>query len=339
MQTNYDVIVIGGGASGMMASVFSARNSFSTLVLDHNEKLGKKLFITGKGKCNLTNNSSIETHLNNIITNSKFMISALNQFSPQDVMAFFEENGLFLDPVSFEKTDSDGFVVVELSKLESDSRVTFDQSLMLVNTEYMLISGFEPQLAEYKNTGVYMNSCMTEAYAELSAAVREIFGEKLYVSSWYRTAEEQEQLYLDDPDTATKVGASEHQTGLALDVYVAYFAGDAFIKSEEGRFVNSESWKYGFIIRYPSFGEDETGIRFEPWHIRYVGQPHANIIYNNHLTLEEYILSMKVGEWYESCGYLISRQPMSSDSLILPNDFDECIISPDNTGYYIVTVK
>ena len=96
MQTNFDVIVIGGGASGMMASIFSARNGNSTLVLDHNEKLGKKLYITGKGKCNLTNNSSIETHLNNTITNSKFMFSALNQFSPQDAMAFFEENGLKL---------------------------------------------------------------------------------------------------------------------------------------------------------------------------------------------------------------------------------------------------
>lgn len=96
MQTNYDVIVIGGGASGMMASIFSARNGNSTLVLDHNEKLGKKLYITGKGKCNLTNNSSIETHLANTITNSKFMFSALNQFSAQDTIEFFEENGLKL---------------------------------------------------------------------------------------------------------------------------------------------------------------------------------------------------------------------------------------------------
>ena len=96
MQTNFDVIVIGGGASGMMASIFAARNGRSTLVLDHNEKLGKKLYITGKGKCNLTNNSPIETHLNNTITNSKFMFSALNQFSPQDTMEFFEENGLKL---------------------------------------------------------------------------------------------------------------------------------------------------------------------------------------------------------------------------------------------------
>lgn len=96
MQKHYDVIVIGGGASGMMSSIFAGRNGFSCLVLDHNEKLGKKLYITGKGKCNLTNNSSIETHLNNIMTNSKFMYSALNAFSPQDTMEFFEENGLNL---------------------------------------------------------------------------------------------------------------------------------------------------------------------------------------------------------------------------------------------------
>ncbi|MBR6778784.1 MAG: NAD(P)/FAD-dependent oxidoreductase [Clostridia bacterium] len=96
MQKDYDVVIVGGGASGMMASIFSARNGFKTLVLDHNEKLGKKLYITGKGKCNVTNNSSIETHLINIITNSKFMFSALNQFSPQDTIQFFEDNGLKL---------------------------------------------------------------------------------------------------------------------------------------------------------------------------------------------------------------------------------------------------
>ncbi|MBE5741293.1 MAG: NAD(P)/FAD-dependent oxidoreductase [Clostridiales bacterium] len=96
MQTNYDVIVIGGGASGMMASIYANRNGYTTLVIDHNEKLGKKLYITGKGKCNLTNNSSIENHLLNTVTNSKFMYSALNAFSPQDTMEFFEENGLKL---------------------------------------------------------------------------------------------------------------------------------------------------------------------------------------------------------------------------------------------------
>jgi D-alanyl-D-alanine carboxypeptidase len=136
---------------------------------------------------------------------------------------------------------------------------------------------------------------MIDAYAQLSGVVKELTGNKLYVSSDLRTREEQEALYREDPATATIPGASEHQSGLALDVYVAYYAGDAFLKSPSGRFVNTHAHHYGFIIRYPAYGEEITGIRFEPWHIRYVGAPHARVIYNNQLTLEEYILSFEVG--------------------------------------------
>lgn len=96
MSEIYDCIIIGGGASGMMASIFSAKNGYKTLVLEHNEKLGKKLYITGKGRCNLTNNSSIENHLENIVTNSKFMYTALYSFTPKMVMEFFENSGLKL---------------------------------------------------------------------------------------------------------------------------------------------------------------------------------------------------------------------------------------------------
>ena len=96
MMDIYDCIIIGGGASGMMASIFSAKNGYDTLLLEHNEKLGKKLYITGKGRCNLTNNSSIENHLQNIVTNSKFMYSALYNFPPNKVMEFFSDAGLRL---------------------------------------------------------------------------------------------------------------------------------------------------------------------------------------------------------------------------------------------------
>ena len=256
-----------------------------------------------------------------------------------NIFVFLEESGAFLTPVKLEKYENVGdFKKYSLSDIEKDERVTFDQSLMLINTEFMLAEDFEADIAEYKTTDVYMNSCMIEAYGRLSQAVSEKFDKRLYVSDDFRTEEEQEQLYAEMPDTATKPGASEHQSGLALDVYAAYFAGDGFIKSPVGRFVNSECYKYGFIIRYPSFGEEVTGIRYEPWHIRYVGEAHANIIYNNRLTLEEYILSFEVGEWYVSDGYLISRIELG-DSISLPESFEECVISPDNTGYYIVTVK
>ena len=96
MTEIFDCIIIGGGASGMMASIFAAKNGFNTLILEHNEKLGKKLYITGKGRCNLTNNSSIENHLEHIVTNKKFMYTALNAFSPKMVIDFFTDAGLKL---------------------------------------------------------------------------------------------------------------------------------------------------------------------------------------------------------------------------------------------------
>ena len=141
MQTNFDVIIIGGGASGMMASIFAARNGNSCLVLDHNEKLGKKLYITGKGKCNLTNNSSIETHLNNIITNSKFMYSALNAFSPQDAMQFFEDNGLKLRTERgnrvFPDSDKSSDVIKTLEKAMQNYgvKISLNQEIKSVSKE------------------------------------------------------------------------------------------------------------------------------------------------------------------------------------------------------------
>ena len=257
-----------------------------------------------------------------------------------NIFVYSETEGWFRSPIKVEVISPQNLKAYSIAELNLDTRVKFDQSMMLVNTKYMLQEGFVPDVAEYKDTTVYMSRCMLESFAALSAAVKDKTGNKLYVSSDLRTIEEQEELYREDPLTATVPGASEHQTGLALDVYVARFAGDGFIKSSSGRFVNSHAHEYGFIIRYPSYGESVTGIRFEPWHIRYVGAPHASVIYNNHTTLEEYIESLEVGEWYLIDGYLVSRQSANiEETLILPESFHSCVISPDNTGCYIVTVK
>ena len=254
------------------------------------------------------------------------------------IYAFSEGLGWFRTPVEIESVEKTNFVERTVVELLADERVSFEQSLMLINTTYPLSEGFIPDVLEYKDTTVFMSRPMIDAYAALSAAVTERTGKKLYVSSDLRTREEQETLYREDPTTATLPGASEHESGLALDVYVVYYAGDAFLKSPSGRYINSHAHEYGFIIRYPSYGEDITGIRYEPWHIRYVGAPHASVIYNNHITLEEYILSFEIGEWYEIDGYLISRQEIR-DTVVMPEDFESCIISPDNTGCYIITVQ
>ena len=88
------VIVVGGGAAGMMAAIWAARNNNQVVLIEQNEKLGKKLFITGKGRCNFTNACDIEDLFSNVVTNSKFMYSSFYSFSNQQVMDFFEELGL-----------------------------------------------------------------------------------------------------------------------------------------------------------------------------------------------------------------------------------------------------
>ncbi len=89
-----DTIIIGGGAAGCFAAVWAARMGKSVVLFDKNEKLGRKLRITGKGRCNVTNNSSMEEHMKNIPVNPRFLYSSFSAFGAEDTMAFFEELGV-----------------------------------------------------------------------------------------------------------------------------------------------------------------------------------------------------------------------------------------------------
>lgn len=88
------VIVVGAGAAGMMAAITAARNNHKVILLEKNEKAGKKIFITGKGRCNFTNAGDSEDLMNSVVTNRKFLYSAFSGFSNYDAMGFFDELGL-----------------------------------------------------------------------------------------------------------------------------------------------------------------------------------------------------------------------------------------------------
>ena len=89
-----NVIVIGGGAAGMMAAIMSARNGNNVTILEKMRSMGRKLSITGKGRCNITNATDMENFMKNVPGNGKFLYSAFSQFTNQDVINFFNEIGV-----------------------------------------------------------------------------------------------------------------------------------------------------------------------------------------------------------------------------------------------------
>lgn len=121
---------------------------------------------------------------------------------------------------------------------------------------------------------------------------------ELYVGSAYRAYRNQEVIYYNrvkqlgyDDGYSQMAGASEHQTGLAVDVvsgdYKRVFEVE-FGETREGVWLRENCARFGFILRYPQDKEDITGIRYEPWHLRYVGEEAAAYIMDNGLTLEEF---------------------------------------------------
>ena len=92
----YDGIVIGGGPAGMFAAITAAQQGQKVLLLEKNDRLGKKLLITGKGRCNVTNDCAAQEILQNIPRNSRFLYSAMNAFPPEKIKSFFEEYGCAL---------------------------------------------------------------------------------------------------------------------------------------------------------------------------------------------------------------------------------------------------
>ncbi len=89
-----EIAVVGGGAAGLAAAIFAARAGGTVTLFEKNEKTGRKLRITGKGRCNVTNNCEINEFLQNVPTNPRFLYSALNRLSPSDTMELFEELGV-----------------------------------------------------------------------------------------------------------------------------------------------------------------------------------------------------------------------------------------------------
>ena len=125
------VIVVGGGAAGMMAAMAAVDSGARVCLVEKNEKLGKKLFLTGKGRCNVTNAAEADTFFQNVCTNSKFLYSAYYGFDNQAVMTFLEKAGC---PLKTER----GARVFPLSDHSSDVIAAFQRELKKRDVEILL---------------------------------------------------------------------------------------------------------------------------------------------------------------------------------------------------------
>lgn len=119
-MTNYDTIIIGGGPAGMMATISSSYYGFNTLLIEKNKRLGKKLAGTGGGRCNVTNNGTLEELIDGIPGNGLFLYSVFSQFDNHDIIHFFQENGVKLKEEDhgrmFPTTDKSRTIIEALEK-------------------------------------------------------------------------------------------------------------------------------------------------------------------------------------------------------------------------------
>jgi len=198
------------------------------------------------------------------------------------------------------------------SSIEKEAPINYRDPysyFVLVNREHGLETNFSPSdlrrlnVLDYTGspaTTMYMRDTAARAVENLFQAASDEAGLVLLARSAYRSYEEQGQLYDDLVNQLGYVeanrmvglpGHSEHQTGLALDVaaYASSYIGVPFGYTTHSQWLAENAHRFGFIIRYPEGREAETGVMFEPWHIRYVGVEAATEIYENNWILEEFL--------------------------------------------------
>ncbi|MBL4936584.1 M15 family metallopeptidase [Clostridium sp. YIM B02515] len=182
--------------------------------------------------------------------------------------------------------------------------------LLLVNRNHQLEKDYAPRNLVKAEVSFLSSSSNEEMLMQKNAAdaLKEMFdaadkqGLRLFGVSAYRSFASQQSLYNEKLKSRGKSyvdsyvafpGESEHQTGLAIDIRGTVSAYNANIKdfgqTKEGTWIRNNAQNFGFIIRYPKGKEIITGYRYEPWHIRYVGQDVAEKIKESNIVLEEYV--------------------------------------------------
>ncbi|AKR13081.1 VanY-A/VanY-F/VanY-M family D-Ala-D-Ala carboxypeptidase [Bacillus thuringiensis] len=267
--------------------------------------------------------------------------------------------GFYISPLFQKEIDvkiaekDDKEKAANIKKIEVTEEQIYKGDLLLVNKDYSV----KEDSVRSDIINVAQNSELVRGYGVLDRNIRlskDIVNKFLNVidaagkesvnhfliSSGYRDFQEQRQLYEEmGSDYALPPGYSEHNLGLSLDVGSTQ---EKMEKAPEGKWIEENVWKHGFVLRYPKNKSNITGIQYEPWHIRYVGLPHSAIMQEKKFTLEEYLDFLKekkeISTNVEGEEYKVSYYKVSNNTTINVPINQHYEISGNNMDGVIVTV-
>lgn len=217
------------------------------------------------------------------------------------VIVVFQSDLISVDQAMYWGKDALSRTVDALAEFFTGVQSRLDEDkvdLLLVNESHPLPDDYDPgelvnlyeqpRSFQLARADLYLTSETFEAAERMFAAAAKEGLTGYILTSAYRSREKQETIYQEsEPGLAQKPGCSEHETGLAFDVTVRRDSGD-FSDTPHCQWLLRHCHEYGFIQRYPEGKEDITGISYEPWHYRYVGEQAARSIHRARCTLEEY---------------------------------------------------
>ena len=250
----------------------------------------------------------------------------------------------------------------DLILVNADHKYIFSNTPTVVSPEE-LVSVYSHKTASYKvkDINVQLNLSIIDSLNKMMDEFKKATGNtSVMIVSAFRGEEEQQTVLeskisqygeADGKQIASQPGCSEHHSGYAFDFTLLNDKGKTAEYDGTGdcKWIAENCYKYGFILRYPDGKTDITGIKYEPWHFRYVGNPHAKYIFDHQLTLEEYITLLKKytynGESLSASdsdgqNYEIYSVPVDAKDpkIVVPKDA-EYTLSGNNIDGIIVTVK
>lgn len=269
--------------------------------------------------CSKSQNDNIENNLISFFTNDEINFIIDNDIKENDLKPYLEFSSFnlynFFEYENVRKEKNLTYIQAlntinypnYYQKYFLPKSALFSNSyLILVNKAFYLDSTYIPnnliKLSETnisyikrENETMLADKIVLENFKKLEEASKlEKFN--IYIFSAYRSYDKQKHIYYNVNDcndkTVARPGFSEHQTGFCLDIStLKYGLTNHFENSKEFEWLKNNAHKYGFILRYPKDKENITGYSYESWHYRFVGEDVATFIYENNLTLEEYIFN------------------------------------------------